>query len=158
CSVVALVGACRLLREERRAGADPAAVGSAATARLRSPSIASGPRRGDAVLVALAGTAGALPAAGCRQRQRGVGLLLTVFAVGGLVGTVLAPWVRRRLGTSSIVALVLAIQAGAMLLNGLVWNIAAAACGNGSCRTCCSAGSPVRTAGRARFDARRRGS
>jgi len=56
--------------------------------------------------------------------ERGFGLLLTVFAVGGLVGTVLAPWVRRRLGTSGIVALVLAIQAGAMLLTGLVWNIA----------------------------------
>jgi MFS family permease len=56
--------------------------------------------------------------------ERGFGLLLTVFAVGGLVGTVLAPWVRRRLGTSGIVALVLATQAGAMLLTGLVPTLA----------------------------------
>jgi MFS family permease len=52
--------------------------------------------------------------------ERGFGLLLTVFAVGGLAGTVLAPWARRRLGTSGIVALVLATQAVAMLLTGLV--------------------------------------
>jgi Na+/melibiose symporter-like transporter len=52
--------------------------------------------------------------------ERGFGLLLTVFAVGGLAGTVLAPWARRRLGTSGIVALVLATQSTAMLLTGLV--------------------------------------
>ena len=52
--------------------------------------------------------------------ERGFGLLLTVFAVGGLAGTVLAPWARRRIGTSGVVALVLATQSAATLLIGLV--------------------------------------
>lgn len=52
--------------------------------------------------------------------ERGFGVLLTVFAVGGLAGTIAAPWARRRLGTSGIVALVLAVQAVAMLAVGLV--------------------------------------
>ena len=51
--------------------------------------------------------------------ERGFGVLLTVLAVGGLAGTVAAPWARRRLGTSRIVVLVLACQAGALLAVGL---------------------------------------
>jgi MFS family permease len=61
--------------------------------------------------------------------ERGFGLLLTLFAVGGLAGTVAAPWARRRLGTSRIVQLVLVVQAGAMLLTGLVPTLAATVAG-----------------------------
>jgi Na+/melibiose symporter-like transporter len=96
--------------------------------------------------------------------ERGFGLLLTVFAVGGLAGTVLAPWARRRIGTSGIVALVLGTQSAAMLLTGLVptlpqrWWVSCSpappaacgtsrpsACASGSCRTRFSAGSPAPT-------------
>lgn len=51
--------------------------------------------------------------------ERGFGVLLAVLAVGGLAGTVVAPWVRRRLGTSVIVALTLAMQGAAMVAVGL---------------------------------------
>jgi MFS family permease len=56
--------------------------------------------------------------------ERGFGVLLAVLAVGGLAGTVAAPWARRRLGTSRIVAIVLAAEAGSFLATGLVPTLA----------------------------------
>jgi predicted MFS family arabinose efflux permease len=47
--------------------------------------------------------------------ERGYGVLLVVFAVGGLIGMVSVSRVRALLGTSGVVVLVLAVQAAAML-------------------------------------------
>ncbi len=51
--------------------------------------------------------------------ERGYGLLLVVFAVGGLLGMAASSRVRAALGTSGIVVMVLAVQAVAMLAFGL---------------------------------------
>lgn len=51
--------------------------------------------------------------------ERGYGVLLVVFAVGGLAGMATVSRVRRVLGTSGVVVLVLAVQAVAMLATGL---------------------------------------
>lgn len=47
--------------------------------------------------------------------ERGFGLLLGAFALGGLGGMALTSWARERLGTSGIVRAVLLVQAGTML-------------------------------------------
>ncbi len=51
--------------------------------------------------------------------ERGYGVLLVVFAVGGLAGMAALSRVRALLGTSRVVVLVLAVQAAAMLATGL---------------------------------------
>ena len=51
--------------------------------------------------------------------ERGYGVLLVVFAVGGLAGMAAVSRVRALLGTSGVVVLVLAVQAAAMLATGL---------------------------------------
>jgi MFS family permease len=51
--------------------------------------------------------------------ERGYGVLLVVFAVGGLAGMAAVSRVRKALGTSGVVVLVLAVQAAGQLATGL---------------------------------------
>jgi len=62
--------------------------------------------------------------------ERGYGVLLVVFAVGGLVGMVSVSRVRAVLGTSGVVVLVLAVQAAAMLATGLAPSVPMLAAGS----------------------------
>jgi MFS family permease len=56
--------------------------------------------------------------------ERGYGVLLVVFAVGGLLGMAVSSPARRRLGTHGVVLGVLGVQAAAMLATGLAPSIA----------------------------------
>lgn len=62
--------------------------------------------------------------------ERGYGVLLVVFAFGGLAGMALVSRVRALLGTSGVVVLVLTVQAAAMLTTGLVPSVATLALGS----------------------------
>jgi predicted MFS family arabinose efflux permease len=59
--------------------------------------------------------------------ETGYGLLLVVFAVGGLLGMAVSSSVRRRLGTSGVVLAVLGVQAVSMLAVGLAPTLAVTA-------------------------------
>lgn len=61
--------------------------------------------------------------------EKGYGVLLVVFAVGGVVGMAASSGARRRLGTSGLVPTVLGVQAVAMLLTGLAPSVVTAAVG-----------------------------
>ena len=61
--------------------------------------------------------------------ERGYGVLLTVFAVGALVGMATSSFLRRALGTGRVVALVLGVQAASTLATGLFPVVAVAAVG-----------------------------
>ncbi len=62
--------------------------------------------------------------------ETGYGVLLVVFAVGGLAGMVSVSRVRAMLGTSGVVVLVLAVQAAAMLATGLAPSVPMLAAGS----------------------------
>ena len=62
--------------------------------------------------------------------ERGYGVLLVVFAVGGLGGMALVSRVRAALGTSGVVVMVLAVQSAAMLLAGLLPSVPTLAVGS----------------------------
>lgn len=62
--------------------------------------------------------------------ERGYGVLLVVFAVGGLLGMSLSTRIRALLGTSGVVVMVLAVQAAAMLLTGLLPSVPTLALGS----------------------------
>lgn len=59
--------------------------------------------------------------------ERGYGVLLVVFAVGGVTGMATSSWLRRRLGTHGIVVSVLSVQGAALLATGLVPAVAVTA-------------------------------
>jgi predicted MFS family arabinose efflux permease len=61
--------------------------------------------------------------------ERGYGVLLVVFAVGGVLGMAVSSRLRAAMGTSGIVPLVLGVQSAAMLLVGLVPTVPTAAVG-----------------------------
>jgi MFS family permease len=62
--------------------------------------------------------------------ERGYGVLLVVFAVGGLAGMAAVSRVRKALGTSGVVVLVLAVQSAAMLATGLAPSVPMLAAGS----------------------------
>jgi MFS family permease len=62
--------------------------------------------------------------------ERGYGVLLVVFAAGGLLGMAVSSWVRRVLGTSGVVVGVLAAQSVSTLVTGLLPSVPTLAIGS----------------------------